>query len=1000
MNDKIIIALIVLTGLVDMLMSERVRRENKALKNLLMAVFVAAGIVTWGYAGSLMAQTYQQASVCSSIYFAAIDYMLLFASMYAVRFTNRRTREAHGPVLRLVIVLVILDSLVLLTNPIHQKSIRYYYVADTVAHWRYLPHFPFRCHLVLSYLLLANILMSLLVKIIRSPKVYRRRYSLLLYGIAGVVLMNAVFLYLPQKNLFDFSVLFYSVICGVLFWNNNHYSQKGMLAEVNMMVLGELNHPLVLFDYEDCYTMSNRIAGRLLEGVDLNQVYTLPEFVRRWGFERELRDMDQNHAFQWEFIQGEEHTLYRCDYTVLRDAQNRIIGRLFMFTDRSLAVDLLTGFFSESSMKKQFEYNHDRLVYPVGAAICDINCLSVINSRMGKEEGDRAIKMLAQMIRQSVPEGTYCARLNDAVLLFLCQDTDITRMREYIAKIQEKLEKVDQFVIPLRMQSAISMATVKKPSIMEAVSAAVKSMKARKMMDASSAHSSLLDSFAQTLQESDSCTREHVKRTQVLGEKLGIRMGLSDVDLSNLALLCLLHDIGKLGIPLEILNKPGRLSEAEWTVMRTHTIKGYRIAKASHELEDIADLILHHHECWDGSGYPDGLKKETIPLLSRIISVVDTYDAMTNDRPYRRGMSREDAVAELRRCAGTQFDPYIVSEFIEMLRQDSGYQEKNHRQTETQTQEPRILPRGIEQAVPVEKGYLFAVSHTIYILDEKDQIIDIDDEFVRITGYNRDDIRKYQLGQLDLVTPEDLAQYKEMVGAMLSRSGSAFVEHRVLKKDGTSIKVLCYGRRYYDSVTREGRSRIMMTDLSECEATKALVQEVKDSARRSMEKWEDSVRRDALTGLLNRVAFQNDVQHQLLLRQHAMVMLMMDIDIFKHFNDTYGHKRGDEILIGFAQSLREAVGSWGIAARMGGDEFAALLMFEPSVRQEHMIKTAGQVWEKLSQDLHAIQDEATVSMGIVRVPDEVDNFNELYSMVDEALYQAKEQGRNRYIVRN
>ena len=434
--------------------------------------------------------------------------------------------------------------------------------------------------------------------------------------------------------------------------------------------------------------------------------------------------------------------------------------------------------------------------------------------------------------------------------------------------------------------------------------------------------------------------------------------------------------------------------------MRSHTEKGYRIARASKELEDIADLILHHHECWDGSGYPDGLKKETIPMLSRIISVVDTYDAMTNDRPYRRGMSTAEAVKELRRCAGTQFDPYIVSEFIEMLRQDHIIEEEKGSGSAKPEKAERILPRGIEQAVPVEKGYLFAVPHTIYIVDEKDQILEVDDEFERITGYSREDIRRYQMGQMDLVTPEDLAQYKELVGRMLKKDGYAYVEHRVLKKDGTSIKVLCMGRRYFDSVTREGRSRIMMTDISECEATKALVQEVRDSARRSLAKWEDGVRRDALTGLFNRVAFQNDVQYRLIRREHALVMLMMDVDYFKHFNDTYGHKRGDEILIGFAQSLREAVGEWGISARMGGDEFAALLEFEPGTRAEHMEKAATQIWEKITMDLHAIQDEATLSMGIVEVPDDVDNFNALYAMVDEALYQAKEQGRNRYIVRS
>ena len=149
--------------------------------------------------------------------------------------------------------------------------------------------------------------------------------------------------------------------------------------------------------------------------------------------------------------------------------------------------------------------------------------------------------------------------------------------------------------------------------------------------------------------------------------KLGEYLKLKTHTIDQITLLTKFHDIGKVGIPDDILKKPGALDEKEWKIMKTHTTIGQRISSVSAELKPISDLILLHHEKWDGSGYPMGLSGEAIPIECRILALVDAFDAMTNDRPYRKALSFDDAINEIIKCKGSHFDPELVDIFLEIL---------------------------------------------------------------------------------------------------------------------------------------------------------------------------------------------------------------------------------------------------------------------------------------------------------------------------------------------
>jgi HD-GYP domain-containing protein (c-di-GMP phosphodiesterase class II) len=152
-----------------------------------------------------------------------------------------------------------------------------------------------------------------------------------------------------------------------------------------------------------------------------------------------------------------------------------------------------------------------------------------------------------------------------------------------------------------------------------------------------------------------------------LAEKMAQKINLNDSEINNLNLIAKLHDIGKTVIPENILNKKEKLTAADWKEIKSHPAVGHRILNATEEFSHISEEVLSHHENWDGSGYPRGLKEDEIPLLARIIAVVDAYDVMTHKQVYKKAVSNEEALKEIKKNAGTQFDPELADVFIELM---------------------------------------------------------------------------------------------------------------------------------------------------------------------------------------------------------------------------------------------------------------------------------------------------------------------------------------------
>lgn len=304
--------------------------------------------------------------------------------------------------------------------------------------------------------------------------------------------------------------------------------------------------------------------------------------------------------------------------------------------------------------------------------------------------------------------------------------------------------------------------------------------------------------------------------------------------------------------------------------------------------------------------------------------------------------------------------------------------------------------RSLSAEVEKTENDVHPVFYSSYRLDEDMKILSVDDAFETITGYSKDDIRKKQFFQVDLIPEEERTEYLCKVNAELAKCPVVYLEHKIRRKDGTDNFVFCYGRVYYDSAARSQRSEITIADIRQTYSMKRLLDAEQNRAKIRLHYWERTYRKDSLTGLLNHAAFRSDLELKLLQGKCRTVMLMMDMDHFKEYNDTYGHHNGDKYLILMAQTLEAALRKEDRACRMGGDEFAAALLFQPDVSEEKIQERVRMIFDKINLTLKAVEGGSGLSMGVAFAEPEI-TFNQLYELADKALYQAKESGRGRCV---
>ncbi|HYP53120.1 MAG TPA: diguanylate cyclase [Pyrinomonadaceae bacterium] len=564
--------------------------------------------------------------------------------------------------------------------------------------------------------------------------------------------------------------------------------------------------------------------------------------------------------------------------------------------------------------------------------------------------------------------------------------------------------------------------------------------KTREAAEMSRIHLATVEALATAIDAKDQTTHCHVRRVQLYAGRLGELMSLAPGEIKALKAGALLHDIGKLAVPDHILNKPGKLTPAEFDRMKIHTSVGAQIVERVGFPYPVAPVVRHHHERWDGLGYPDGLKGEEIPITARILSVVDCFDSVREDRPYRRGMTADEAGELLRRGAGTHFDARVVELFLKHLPAFEAEVEAsglNRHGFTSEEFEPRALVEGEfatgsgRSATSDQPDYLDQIKNAhreVYALyeiarafgsslDVQDTLSALVDRVGQIVPFDTcavylyDDVKRYAraahaAGRNAALVADRCAAFGEgVIGFVLANRQPAhqfdpMLDFRdtplpegalyrsmvalPLVKDARLLGALAV---YSFEPQRYTDDHMRVLDTIVHLASDALANAV-DHAEA-----ESNALTDTLTGLPNARAlhlrFEEETARARRTRRPVQ-LVMLDLDNFKRVNDTFGHKVGDQVLREVARLLQAQLREYDFLARYAGDEFVAILQDMPPEQVSELRERIERVVSNYALRVRPGEyARLGISVGASTYGTQGETLDQLLIAADQAMYSVK-----------
>jgi diguanylate cyclase (GGDEF)-like protein len=552
---------------------------------------------------------------------------------------------------------------------------------------------------------------------------------------------------------------------------------------------------------------------------------------------------------------------------------------------------------------------------------------------------------------------------------------------------------------------------------------------------AADSYRAVVRSLAAALEARDGYTGGHSDEVHQLAVEVARRLGLAPAQVDEIRTVALLHDIGKIGIPDGILHKPTRLDADEWDLMRQHPVIGERILRPLPGLSAVATAVRHEHERWDGGGYPDGLAGEDIPLASRVVLACDAWHALVSDRPYRRALPHDAAMAELVGGSGTQFDPDVVSALVDCI-ENPAADVVDDDDGEAETSLAAALESGDggeESRLQAELRALITVSAAVAAVHRLDDVIETAaEEARRALGAGSLSILKLELEPLQLrvlinvgeLAPnevrnpddevyllDDYPRASRMVEEarphLIDVADPAIdpIERDLLlelgKVSAAAVPIVFADRVWGEIYATRSAGEPPFTERSVrflqtiCGQVAAAIGRAEMFSRVAELAYEDY-----LTGLANRRALDEFLERAVadaVSTDGDLSLILCDVDDLKRINDDRGHGAGDAALVRVAEALRGTVDGRPdtMVARISGDEFCIVLEHTGAQAARSIAEAA---LRHLADDF---EDPVTLSAGIASIGTGARRPADLMRAADAALYTAKRTGRRRvYVARS
>ncbi|HVF54786.1 MAG TPA: diguanylate cyclase [Pyrinomonadaceae bacterium] len=563
--------------------------------------------------------------------------------------------------------------------------------------------------------------------------------------------------------------------------------------------------------------------------------------------------------------------------------------------------------------------------------------------------------------------------------------------------------------------------------------------KLRHIQEMADLHMNTIESLAIAIDAKDQTTHGHVRRTQIYALELGKILGVKDAELEALRAGALLHDVGKLAVPEYILNKPGKLTAAEFEKMKVHTVVGGDIIKRVNFPYPVEDIVRYHHEKWDGTGYPKGLKGEQIPLVARIISVVDFYDATRCDRPYRLGMKREDSLSLLRSMAQASFDPRVVEKFIEHIdffdsliaEQDIQEQVASESDAEITGVGPDAGLASDTMGAPGDSGFrsIAEAQREVFALHEIAQTIGsslnlqdtvtlvssklraivpfdtciifvVDDKTgkahpAHVAGEHAEFFSRRRVTVGEGITGWVVANARSMCNTSPELDMIGVPEEIATSIRGVLVAPLIREDGAFGAITLYSTNRSSYT-IEHVRLLESVSLHASSALNNALmfEKTKESALTDPLTELPNARALHLMLEQRIAecqrLNREPVAVLTMDIDNFKEVNNTYGHGIGDRLLASIAGVIKTQLRQMDVLARYAGDEFVAIM---PMASTDVASVVAERIRSAVESHKFSVRTGRTmqvgVSIGIGCFPEDGETADELLMAADRNMQRDK-----------